>query len=562
MIPRTGPRLVIAMVALTMVVATSACSTERSNRSSADKVDTLNVAVGEPQPSFSRNFNAFSPASKKSPGAGYIYEPLVRVDATDSNKVKPWLAKSFHYSDGGKTLTFKLRDDVKWSDGKPLTAADVKYTLELPSKVKGLGAAPLPELKSVRTPDKHSAVVHYSKPQLHDLTSYGGGTRLIVPKHLWKQHNPVKWTNRKPVGTGAFTLESFGTQSIKLKVRDEYRRGHFNGVKHVNIKAYGSEEAGQKMLLKNQLTWAGNSWENYKKDFVKQDPKHHQYWAFPPGRPEGLVFNMKKPPTNNVHIRRALYAALDSKHLLKLFENGQHPANPTGLEPQVWGKYMPKSLRGTRHKPDPKKAKSELKASGFQVKHGKFTKSGKSYPLSLTTNADYSNWVAWTPGMRSQWKKNLGLDVAVKKSPTDQYGEHQQNGDFQILHDLLVNWSDIWSSLNGQLSSEYVDPVGEKATANYGRYQDGKVDHFLNRMAKTREQKKLKTNANKIQKIVSDQVPYAPLHSGAGFIEINSTNWTGWPSKNDPDYYPYPGDGGPRATLTVQHLKPNATKKK
>lgn len=119
-------KLVIGIVALAMAASAAACSTERSSGSSKEKVDTLDIHASDAQPNFARNFNTFSPASKKSPGAKFFYEPLVRVDQTDSNKVKPWLAKKFEYSDGGKTLTFKLRDDVKWSDGKPLTSKDVK----------------------------------------------------------------------------------------------------------------------------------------------------------------------------------------------------------------------------------------------------------------------------------------------------------------------------------------------------------------------------------------------------------------------------------------------------
>lgn len=557
---KTG-RLAVGAVALAVVVSSAACSTEHSKQSSGQKVDTLNILASAPEPSFTRNFNAFSPATKKSPGAAFIYEPLVRVDNAAGNKVKSWLAKSFEYSDGGKTLTFKLRKNVTWSDGKPFTSSDVKYTLELPSKTEGLAAAPLPNLKSVSTPDKHTAVVNYSKPEIHDLTSYAGGTRRIVPKHLWNDHNPVKWQNKKPVGTGPFTFESFGDQSIKLKTRENYWHGSFHGVKYLNIKAYGSESAGQQMLLKNEVSWAGNSWQNYKSDFIKKDPKHNQYWTFPPGRSEGLVFNMKKAPTNNVHIRRALYAALDSEKLLKLFENGQKAASPTGLEPDVWAKYMPSSLRSKRHEQDAEKAKTELKKSGYKVKNGKLTKDGKQYPLNLTTNADYSNWVAWAPGMQSQWKKVLGIKVGLKKVPNDQYGERQANGKFQMLHDLLDNGVDIWSALNVQLGSQYRKPLGTRSNGNYGRYSNKKIDNLLSRMSKTRDEDELKKDVNQILDTVVKEVPYAPLHNGVGFIEINSTDWSGWPDTHNPKYYPFLLDGGPKATLTIQNLKPNATKK-
>lgn len=555
----TKKKLIVGVIAVTVAAVSAACSTERDIKSSGGKVDTLNMTTEGP--TYTRNFNTFSPSSNKSPGRDYFYEPLVRVDATDANKAKPWLAKSFHYSNGGKTLTFKLRDDVKWSDGKPLTSKDVKYTLELPSKTKGLGAAPVPNLKKVTTPDKHTAIVHYTKSQLHDLANYGDDPRLIVPAHIWKKHNPKKWTNPQPVGTGAFTLERYSSQSIKLKTRNDYWNGKFKGVKHVNMKAFGDESSGKQMLLKNKASWGGMSWQNYKSDFVKKDPKRNKVWTYPLGNTEGLLFNFKKSPTDNVHIRRALYASLDSKGLTKLYNYGQKPANPTGLGSNVWGKYMPSKFRHARHKQDTDKAKSELKASGFKVKDGKLTKNGKSYPISLKTNSDYGNWEAYTPGLKRQWKRVLDLEVSVKKSPSDQWGDNESEGDFQVLYDNPINGGeDIWSGMHTQLSGDYLKPVGTSANGNYGRYKNPKVDTLLDKMGKTRDKKKLKKYASKIQEIVVDDVPYAPLHTSTTVSDINTTDWTGWPNSDRAKYIAHLDGQGPDSTLTIQNLKPNATK--
>lgn len=547
--------LTIGAIALTLISAVTACSTQQTKKEPNKTTDTVSLAGGAQQ-NFTRNFNMFSPASKKAPGGyTFLYEPLVRVDQTDSNKVKPWLAKKFHYSDGGKTLTFKLRDDVTWSDGKPLTSEDVKYTLELPKKTEGLGTAPPPNLKKVTTPDKQTAVVHYTKPELHDLANYGWRSRPIVPAHIWKRHDAKKWTNPKPVGTGPFTLESFRSQRIKLKLRDDYWGGKFHGVKHVVIKAFGSETTGEQMLLKDKLTLGGLAWKNYKEDYVNKDPKYHHYWAYPNEFTHGLVFNMKKKPTNNVHIRRALYAALDSKSLLKLHDTGTKPANPTGLDGELWGDYMPQSLRDSRHKQDVQKAESELKKSGYEIDDGKLVKDGKSYPLSLKTNTDFLDWMAYAPGMKSQWKDVLGINVSVKKSRSDQLGEYRQNGKFQILDDFVVNSQDIWSALDNQLSSSYLKPLGTRANGNPGRYENPKVDTLLHNMAGTRNEKKLKKNASAIEKIVVDQVPYAPVLAGAAYIDINSTDWAGWPDRKNAKYVPHPIQG-PDTTLTLKNLKP------
>lgn len=551
-------RLFASILATAMIATTISCSTERTKAPTGDMVDTLNLAMGG-STAFTQNFNPFSPAANKSPLMNFIYEPLIRVDRSDANKIKPWLAESYDFSEDGKTLTFELRDDVTWTDGEPLTADDVKYSLELPSETEGLAAAPIPDLKSIETPDEHTVVVTYSQPQLHDLANYGKMPRTIVPEHVWKEENPVKWTNKEPVGSGAFTLESFGPQAILLQVRDDYWNGEFNGVEHVRIKPFGSEESGKQMLLKNEISWAGMSWQNYQDDFVGADPENNHYSVYPAGFSLGILFNTKKGPTTDVHLRRALYAALDSDKLTQLYDSGIKAAGPTGLEPDTWEPYLPEDLRGVRHKPDAELAKSELQASGFTVKDGTLTKGGKSFPLTLKTNSDDASWNAYGPSMKEQWKEVLGLDVKISDNPGQQWQRDLTNGDFQMIQQYLVSGDDIWTSLDTALNSEYVQPIGTQSFANQGRYSNPEVDKLLGEMSKTLDEAELQESTFRLAEIITDEVPYAPLHSAAYFVNVNATDWVGWPDPENATYIPHitqPVD----ATITMQNLKPNATK--
>src|SRR5579859_5403180 len=69
---------------------------------------------------------------------GAVYEPLMFVDTLQNAKTSPWLATAFQWSNDNKTLTFTIRDGVKWSDGKPMTPADVVYTFNLLDKQSAL----------------------------------------------------------------------------------------------------------------------------------------------------------------------------------------------------------------------------------------------------------------------------------------------------------------------------------------------------------------------------------------------------------------------------------------
>ena len=88
------------------------------------------VATGSGDPAFVRNFNPYVQGLPSSSFVrGGMYEPLVITTPAGGGREYKWLAQSYAWSGGGKTLTLNIRRGVKWSDGKPLTAADVVYSL-------------------------------------------------------------------------------------------------------------------------------------------------------------------------------------------------------------------------------------------------------------------------------------------------------------------------------------------------------------------------------------------------------------------------------------------------
>src|SRR5881409_574313 len=90
------------------------------------------VMTGSGDPVFTKNFNPYTAQSSPSGGfvRGAFYEPLIISTAAGGGHQYPWIAKSWKWSNGGKTLTLNIRQGVKWSDGKPLTAGDVVYSLK------------------------------------------------------------------------------------------------------------------------------------------------------------------------------------------------------------------------------------------------------------------------------------------------------------------------------------------------------------------------------------------------------------------------------------------------
>jgi peptide/nickel transport system substrate-binding protein len=139
-----------------------------------------------------------------------MIEPL--VDLGPNFEYVPKLAVSWQSSKDGKTITFKLRPNVKWHDGKPFTSADVQFcALEMWRKYQNYGTLLHKDLEAVDTPDPLTAVFHYAQAMpLPLLLRAAPELCYVVPRHMFEGTDLLKNpTNLKPVGTGPFKFVDY-----------------------------------------------------------------------------------------------------------------------------------------------------------------------------------------------------------------------------------------------------------------------------------------------------------------------------------------------------------------
>src|SRR4051794_23198774 len=132
---RTTHRVALAVIAVGAILATvlsaaTPAAVDRGAGSSATAAHQCLVMTGSGDPTFTKNFNPYTATGLPSGSfvQGAFYEPLI-VTPEGGLKPVPWLARSWAWSNGNKTLTLNLAKGVKWSDGKPLTSKDVVYSL-------------------------------------------------------------------------------------------------------------------------------------------------------------------------------------------------------------------------------------------------------------------------------------------------------------------------------------------------------------------------------------------------------------------------------------------------
>ena len=166
-----------------------------------------------PESSITQDFNPFVPtAAPQGMGAtGLIYEPLYQFDLASPSVSYPWLATAYKWSDGGKAITFTIRQGVKWNDGTPLTPADVAFTYQLMKKNAAINLGGL-NISTV-TSSGDTVTVTFPTSQYMNLQQVAGVA--ILPQAVWsKAGNPATFTDANPVGTGPYMLSSFTPRGL------------------------------------------------------------------------------------------------------------------------------------------------------------------------------------------------------------------------------------------------------------------------------------------------------------------------------------------------------------
>jgi peptide/nickel transport system substrate-binding protein len=196
-----GAFLGMAAIAASLGIATSAHAQGQPVRGG-----TLSMILNPEPPVLVTGVNSASPVAAISPK---MFEGLVTY--TPDFKLVPQLATAWEQSADGKTLTFKLRPNVKWHDGAPFTSADVQFSfMEILKKVHSRGKATYLYLTAVDTPDPLTAVFRFSEPSPYVMRALAGVESPLMPKHVYEGSDPMKNpANVKPIGTGPFKFKEW-----------------------------------------------------------------------------------------------------------------------------------------------------------------------------------------------------------------------------------------------------------------------------------------------------------------------------------------------------------------
>jgi len=547
-------RTLAALIAASAVAAGIAgCSSGQTPAASQGHNSTL-IIEDNPVSPFTKDFNPFDTNSTgtKVNAIGMIYEPLLQFNTMKPGTVYPWLAQSYKFSPDGKSITFNLRQGVKWNDGQPFSAQDVVFTFNLLKANKTINVNGI-NPTSVTAPDDHTVVLSFDSQQYTNLYFVGGQT-YIVPQHIWSTiGDPATATDADPVGTGPYKLAQFTPQGFTLSKVPTYWQADKVKITNLQFPSYVSNTTASLALSHGQIDWGGNDIPNIQKTFVAADPTHNKYY-FAPVNVVTLQLNVTKAPLDDAAVRKAISAAIDRNQLSQIGETGyEAPATSSG------GMLLPTDQRfvvpalNNDLTQDKNKVATLLQGAGYSMQNGKWTKNGQTIKFTLEDPSSYSDYFE-DCNLISQQLNAQGFDTTVNGTTPDAWTADYNSGNFgATLH---------WGKPGPSPYYQYVDwldsrqsaPVGQTAGADMSRFNNADALAALDQYAGTSDGAQQQDALTKLQQILADQAPVIPLLYGAAWDEYSTKKFTGWPTPDNP--YMNPTPNSPFMEYTVLQLTP------
>jgi peptide/nickel transport system substrate-binding protein len=310
------------------------------------------------------------------PSQFLVFLPLVTRNA--EGKLESRLADSWKHSHDYRTWTIRLRSDVKWHDGVPVTAHDIKFTLDLLSKVANPFGLQLESYSTTILNDHMYTITYHKRGAVSPPDYYN----VYYPKHLLKDLDPKKfyewefWKN--PIGNGPYRyIRTVPGTMIELEANPDYFRGKPK-IERVILK-FGESSLTELLSGNVDALVHVNQMDLMK---LSADHRFQIYNGINPYRDKALAWNQNCPLFQDSMVRQALTMAIDRRELHKLLylPDGLPIFDVIFTVRQFW--------RGELLEPlpyDPKRAKELLEQAGWHEVDGKEIreKEGKAFRFKV-----------------------------------------------------------------------------------------------------------------------------------------------------------------------------------
>lgn len=515
-------------VLVLLSLALAACGTSNQTKGSSHVLTAI-CSVGG---SYTQNMSPFSP-NVNCGIDGLVYENLVYVNGVTGQET-PMLSTGHQYSSDNLTLTFNIRQGVKWSDDKPFSASDVAFTFNMLKQYPAADSSGLwQHFSSVTAPDANTVVMKFTDaaPTLLPFIEQ----TYIVPEHLWSSvGDPTKFTNTQPVGTGPMKLKSFDAQVIKYVKNPTFWQADKVKVDELDYPVVNSNDTALLKMASHQADWTGIFSAALQTAFVQKDPQHNHVYMVPVV-PVQIVPNLKNPLLAQLPVRQAISAALDRHQMSVAGEAGlEQPASPTGLMPGQ-EKYLASQYNGKLPEfpaADPAKAGTILEGAGFKKGSDGIYADAQGHKLNfkVTVPGDFSDYVQDLQ-IAQQNLQAAGIGLTLNKVSDDDWRADRSSHNFDLIMTGGFFGPTPYYYLEPLLNSTHISGAG---ATNWAGWNDPQTDQLLKQYASTSDTNTQVQAIQGLTAIMADKLPVIPVLDAIQFFEYTTVNWTGWPTPENP----------------------------
>ncbi len=440
-----------------------------------------------------------------------LFEGLVVRPASSGAPLQPGVAERWEVSEDGRTYTFHLRDDARWTSGRAVTAHDFVYSWrrKLAPDTGSTSVEPLywiegarafnegktqdPETVGVRAADDRTLVVTLDSPTPFWLEYVAAAYYLPVPKEAIEAHGK-RWTRPEHIiSNGAFRLGEWQPRA-RLVLDKSPTYWDADSVSLPGVILYVSESQTQSLTRYDTgvIHWARSALTG---------ADLHQ--AIRSGRPDlfidpylcyyAYLFNTKSPPYDDPRVRRAINMAIDKRRLVEHVIGGKQVPADGPVMPYFEETMGYPKPRGDRH--DPAAARALLAEAGYP--------GGEGFPpLKLVYNTSEGH-KAIAEFLQRDLAEELGVEVSAVNVEWKSLLKQLRAGDFQMARFGMCGIEHPYDLMNLFLSYHPENSMG---------YANAEVDRLLERARRTQDLPRQMALIAKAEALLQADMPMAPLY--------------------------------------------------
>jgi peptide/nickel transport system substrate-binding protein len=437
-----------------------------------------------------------------------IYSGLVRSDPNGGTDIKPSLADKWEVSNGGKTYTFHLRPGVKFSNGAPVTAADVKFSLDrfgnpktnavMSSVAVGYGTTKVVDVSTVRVELKHPVAAF-----LYNISIFPA---FIVPKALVEKQGAAFW--KHPVGTGPFTLQEFarGSHITFAKNPNYWETGkpylntvRFNFATDANSRIVALR--GGTAQIMDGVPFSQITTLQADKKVTLQSAKVPLFL--------GLWLNHQRKPLADVNVRKAIQQALDRNLMNKSIFRGLG--------------QIPNSVLMSLRYDAPA---GVVKPYAYDVAAAKAAMAKSAYPNGFSTTLQYPAGYDYYKQLGLLMQQELG-QIGIKVQLKEVDGATGTSNWSSSKYDMTFPFASFTSDV--VVPDEYSDFLADYGNGLKGfntNWQDPKIQAMVLDFTKTLDESARADKWSKIQQALMDATPVINIMN-LPFVDAHSATTCG-----------------------------------